>query len=33
MYYLHLRYRAFSDTWELRQVSPQEGEDSVAKLH
>ena len=33
MYYLHLRYRAFSDTWELQQVSQQEGEDSVAKLH
>ena len=33
MYYVHLRYRSMSDTWELRQVSPQEGEDSVAKLH
>jgi hypothetical protein len=32
MYYLHLRYRGISDTWELQQVSQQEGEDSVAKL-
>jgi hypothetical protein len=33
IYYVRLLYRAISDTWELRQVSQQEGEDSVARLH